>query len=113
MTPRDPGSADRDGLIARMRAQGLTALAWSDEAGARYEPHRHAYDKVLVVADGSIRFRAIEHGTTADLTAGERLDLAAGTEHDALAGPDGVTCLEAHLAAGSLPHGATVRGRDW
>ena len=31
-----------------------------------------------------------------------RLDLPAGTRHDALVGVSGVTCLEAHLPAGSL-----------
>ena len=38
-----------------------------------------------------------------DLGVGDRLDLPAGTRHDALVGPTGVTCLEAHMPAGSLP----------
>jgi len=33
---------------------------------------------------------------------GDRLDLPAGTRHEAFAGPDGVTCLEAHLPAGGV-----------
>ena len=37
------------------------------------------------------------------LLAGERLDLPAGTTHGATVGAAGVTCLEAHLPAGSLP----------
>ena len=38
---------------------------------------------------------------------GDRLELVAGTAHDAIVGPDGVTCLEAHLPHGSLT--ATTR----
>jgi hypothetical protein len=34
--------------------------------------------------------------------AGDRLDLPARTRHDARVGEHGVTCLEAHLPAGSL-----------
>jgi hypothetical protein len=33
---------------------------------------------------------------------GDRLDLPAGVDHDAVVGPAGVTCLEAHLPAGQL-----------
>ena len=39
---------------------------------------------------------------TIDLEVGDRLDLPAGTRHDAVVGRDGVTCLEAHAPAGSL-----------
>ena len=41
-------------------------------------------------------------GDAHDLDAGDRLELPAGTSHAALVGPAGVTCLEAHLPAGSL-----------
>ena len=37
-----------------------------------------------------------------DLAPGDRLDLPAGTRHDAVVGPGGVTCLEAHVPAGTL-----------
>ena len=37
-----------------------------------------------------------------DLVAGDRLDLPAGTRHDAIVGVAGVAVLEAHLPAGSL-----------
>ena len=71
--------------------------------GDRYAPHEHGYDKVLVVAAGSIRFGLPGRGETVDLEVGDRLDLPAGTVHDAIVGPDGVTCLEAHAPAGTLP----------
>jgi hypothetical protein len=54
-----------------------------------------------VVEQGSIHY-GLPRGDAVDLVVGDRLELPAGTEHDALVGPDGVTCLEAHLAAGSV-----------
>jgi hypothetical protein len=48
-----------------------------------------------------------------DLVAGDRFELPAGTEHEALVGPDGVTCLEAHLAAGSLPGVRRAAAGTW
>jgi len=76
-----------------------------------YASHEHRYDKVLVVTAGSIRFglpHQPETGgapTSVDLGVGDRLDLPAGTAHDAVVGPRGVTCFEAHLEAGSLDPG--------
>ena len=76
---------------------------WSNGPGDRYAAHDHGYDKVIVVARGSIRFGLPDTGTVVDLGVGDRLDLPAGTSHDALVGPDGVTCLEAHVPAGPWP----------
>jgi quercetin dioxygenase-like cupin family protein len=92
----------RADLEARLRAEGLAPGVWGNEPGDRYSPHEHAYDKVLVCAEGSIRFGLPASGGSVDLAAGDRLDLPAGTRHDAVVGGAGVTCLEAHLAAGSV-----------
>ena len=46
--------------------------------------------------------RAAGDGRTIELAAGDRLELPAGTTHDAVVGPAGVTCLEAHLPSGTL-----------
>jgi hypothetical protein len=81
----------------------ISLTTWSNGPGAVYDAHRHGYDKVLLVDDGSIRFALPELGRDVDLAAGERLDLRAGTLHAATVGRSGVTCVEAHLAAGSLP----------
>lgn len=81
----------------------ISVTRWSNGPGAVYDAHRHGYDKVLLVEDGSIRFSLTELGRDVDLGAGERLDLRAGTLHAATVGRAGVTCVEAHLAAGSLP----------
>ena len=89
-------------LDDRLRAEGLAPGSWSNGPGDRYAAHEHGYDKVLVVASGSIRFGLPDIVETADLGPGDRLELPTRTRHDAIVGPDGVDCLEAHLPAGSL-----------
>jgi quercetin dioxygenase-like cupin family protein len=91
-----------ESLTARLRALGLQPSAWANGPGDRYAVHRHDYDKVIVVERGSIRFGLPATGGAVELEAGDRLDLPAGTDHDAFVGSDGVACLEAHLPAGSL-----------
>ena len=98
--------ADSGALQARLIGEGLDPGAWSNGPGDRYSSHDHDYDKVIVVAAGAIRF-GLARGPL-DLAAGDRLELVAGTSHDAIVGGAGVTCLEAHLPAGSL-HGTAVR----
>jgi quercetin dioxygenase-like cupin family protein len=97
------GTDTRAELEARLREEGLDPGAWSNGPHDRYAAHDHGYDKVLVCAAGSIRFGLPSSGTNAELRAGDRLELPAGTAHDASVGPDGVTCLEAHLPAGRIP----------
>jgi uncharacterized protein YjlB len=92
-------------LVRRLQAEGLEPGTWSNGPGDVYGVHSHAYDKVLVCAAGSIVFGLPGMVQQVPLAAGDRLDLPAGTEHDATVGPVGVTCLEAHLRAGAL--GAT------
>jgi uncharacterized protein YjlB len=86
----------------RLRAEGLDAAPWSNGPRDRYPAHEHGYDKVIVVASGSIAFGLPDLGRTVELARGDRLELPAGTRHDALVGVAGVTCLEAHLPAGRL-----------
>jgi len=90
------------GLTERLRAEGLDPGSWANGPGDRYAAHEHGYDKVLVCAAGSIRFGLPAQGTSAELQVGDRLELPASTLHDAVVGPAGVTCLEAHLPAGRL-----------
>lgn len=89
-------------LTSRLRAEGLEPSSWSNGPGDRYAAHSHGYDKVLVVARGSITFGLPARGDAVHLSAGDRLELPAGTEHDAVVGPEGVVCLEAHVPPGSL-----------
>ncbi len=104
----DPGD-----LRSRLRAEGLDAVAWSNEPGDRYGAHHHAYDKVLVVEVGSVRWGLPERGMSIELGPGDRLELPAGTTHEAHVGPDGVTCLEAHLSAGTLDGLRRAEAGSW
>ncbi|HZU80053.1 MAG TPA: AraC family ligand binding domain-containing protein [Acidimicrobiales bacterium] len=78
-----------------MRARRATLSVWGNGPGDRYAPHTHGYHKVLLCLEGSIVFHTPD-GDVA-LAAGERLDLAPGTEHSATVGAEGVRCAEAHL----------------
>lgn len=88
--------------VDRLRAEGLTPGSWSNGPGDRYGAHDHPYDKVIVVERGSIAFGLSAAGPSIHLSEGDRLELPAGTRHDAIVGSDGVTCLEAHLPGGTL-----------
>jgi quercetin dioxygenase-like cupin family protein len=87
---------------ARLRGEGLAPQPWSNGPFERYSAHDHPYDKVIACAAGSIRFGLPDLDRAIDLRTGDRLDLPAGTRHDAMVGADGVTCLEAHLPAGRI-----------
>ena len=104
-----PNAVRQRDLRARLRAEGLEPGAWSNAPGDAYGAHVHDYDKVLVCAAGQIVFGLPRRGELATLAVGDRLDLPAGTEHDALVGPEGVTCFEAHLPAGRLGSVPVVR----
>lgn len=69
------------------------ARSWSNGPGDRYGVHTHDRSKVLVCLEGSIVFHT-DDGDVA-LTAGDRLDLTAGTPHAATVGPEGCACIEA------------------
>jgi quercetin dioxygenase-like cupin family protein len=61
-----------------------------------YAAHTHPFHKVIYVVKGSITFGFPGDGGQATLQAGDRLELPAGTAHDAVVGSEGVVCLEAH-----------------
>lgn len=100
-------------LRDRLAAEGLTASEWGNGPGDVYAAHEHAYDKVLVAASGSITFHLAEAATDVELAAGERLELPAGTLHGATVGSRGVTCLEAHIPAGTLAQAPRHRPVGW
>ena len=94
-----PGDAeDSESIQTRFRAEGLSPHSWGNAPGDIYGWHRHDYDKVLYCVRGGITF----HGRDGDcaLSAGDRLEIRAGTEHAATVGPEGVECME---AAGHRP----------
>lgn len=83
-------------IEASLRAEGLSAYPWSNAPGDRYAPHSHSYRKVIYVVSGSITFGLSETGDRLVMHAGDRLELDRGVMHDAVVGPEGVQCLEAH-----------------
>jgi len=97
----------------RLAREGLAPSAWSNGPGDAYAVHDHPYDKVIVVEAGSIRFGLPATALAIDLTAGDRLELPAGTAHDALVGPHGVRCLEGHAPAGRLGAIAHHKAGSW
>lgn len=100
-------------LARRLRAEGLAPGSWSNGPHDRYSGHVHDFDKVLVCEAGAIAFGLPASGTRIDLAPGDRLELPAGTEHDASVGRSGVTCLEAHLPAGRLDGLRHRRAGSW
>ncbi len=79
-----------------LRQEGLSAYAWQNGPHDTYAAHSHSYDKVIYVVRGFITFGLPDMGDSAELSAGDRLDLPKGVRHDAQVGPEGVVCLEAH-----------------
>jgi quercetin dioxygenase-like cupin family protein len=92
---KNPPSEDL--IQQRLDAEGLTYYKWSNAPGDIYAAHTHPYHKIIYVLKGSITFGLPGLGEQVTLEAGDRLDLPPGTVHDALVGPEGVVCLEAHL----------------
>ena len=101
------------GVADRLRAEGLAPGSWSNGPGDRYGAHDHDYDKVIVVERGSIRFGLPATNETIDLALGDRLELPAGTAHDAIVGGHGVTCLEAHLPSGTVERPQRRGAGEW
>jgi uncharacterized protein YjlB len=98
---------------SRLRGEGLQPSPWSNGPGDRYGAHDHGYDKVIAVERGSIDFGLPRTGGTVHLETGDRLELPAGTEHDAVVGSAGVTCWEAHLPRGRLRSVGRRAAGDW
>ncbi len=92
----DSVSPTRSTLWRLMSDEGLSPYVWSNSPHDVYSAHTHSYNKVIYVVQGSITFGLPELGQKLPLKAGDRLDLPAGTVHDAVVGSQGVICLEAH-----------------
>lgn len=84
-------------LLAIMSGQGLNPYSWSNGPYDVYSAHKHEYNKVIYVVRGSITFGLPLLQKQVTLYPGDRLDLPAGTVHDAQVGADGVVCLEGHV----------------
>jgi quercetin dioxygenase-like cupin family protein len=92
----ESGPPDEMIIRRRMAEEGLRPYRWSNGPGDVYAAHTHSYHKVIYVVEGSITFGLPDWGEEFELEAGDRLELPPGTRHDAVVGPQGVVCLEAH-----------------
>ncbi len=81
---------------AVLRGQGLDPQRWSAGPDAWFAAHAHPEHKILVCEAGAITFFVGDERWP--MAPGDRLDLPAGTRHEASAGPAGVTCVEAFRA---------------
>jgi hypothetical protein len=93
--PTPPTPAE---LQTQLLKEGLFPYDWSNSPGDFYPPHVHDYDKVIMVVRGSITWTLPQTEETIETRAGDRIDLPRGTWHAAEVGPQGVTCLEGHIA---------------
>src|SRR5215467_4317424 len=92
----DSATPTQSSLWKLMKDEGLNPYSWSNGPFDIYSAHSHSYNKVIYVVQGSITFGLPELEKQLALKAGDRLDLSAGTVHDAQVGAQGVVCLEAH-----------------
>jgi quercetin dioxygenase-like cupin family protein len=86
----------REAIESILASEALTGYTWSNAPGDRYTSHQHSYGKIIYVVKGSITFGLTGTGETIGLRSGDRLEIPAGTRHDATVGPKGVECIEAH-----------------
>src|SRR5512147_600885 len=97
VTPWAGSTAPTESTLRQLMAdEGLNPYPWSNGPHDVYAAHSHGYDKVIYVVKGCITFGLPQLGQQILLKAGDRLDLPAGTVHDAVVGSQGVVCLEAH-----------------
>ncbi len=90
------GLPTEDDLKQALLNEGLTPYRWSNDPGDVYAAHVHNYHKVIYVVAGSIMFGFPIDGEPIVMRTGDRLDLPAGVQHNAVVGSEGVVCLEAH-----------------
>lgn len=93
----EESSPTQPAIRRRFDEEGLHPYPWSNGPGDFYPAHSHSYRKVIYVVNGTITFGLPDRGEALSLRPGDRLDLPAGIRHDAIVGPEGVRCLEAHL----------------
>ena len=88
---------DESSVRALLEKESTQIELWANASGDRYPVHSHEYHKVVYCVEGSIWFMITdERDREVELNPGDRIDIPAGVRHSAIAGMDGVTCLEAH-----------------
>ena len=88
---------DETSIATAFARDGLTPARWSNAPGDAYSQHTHTYHKVLFCLSGSITFQLVASAESIKLRPGDRLDITPNTRHNAVVGPEGVTCIEAAI----------------
>ncbi len=70
-----------DEMREKLSSEGFSIFSWQDSPGAYYSPHSHPHDEYIVVHSGEIVFLIDNEEFV--VTAGDALDLPAGTVHAA------------------------------
>lgn len=86
-----------EALREQLLDEELKVYRWTSPPENVFQGHTHGYHKVLCVVKGSIKFDFPTRHKSFNLNAGDRLELPAGIRHSAVAGSEGVICLEAHI----------------
>ena len=79
-----------------MDAEGLHYERWANRPLDVYFAHSHPVHKVIYVVAGAITFVLPKNGASFTMKVGDRIDLPAGTIHEAVVSTLGVECFEAH-----------------
>ena len=82
-------------LYQQMVSEGLEPYRWASNPQDIFPAHEHKYEKVIMIVAGSITFGFPIEGEPTTLFPGDRLNLPPGVMHNAVAGKNGVVCLEA------------------
>ena len=90
-----PTEPSEEELFAQMVQDGLSPSKWSSPPRDIFPAHDHPYEKVIMVVAGSITFGFPIEGEPTTLCPGDRLELPPNVMHNAVAGKEGVVCLEA------------------
>ena len=91
------GEPTEEDLRETLEQQETPIFRWSNQPDDVHPGHTHGYHKIVFVLKGSIKFDFPVRHKTLNLNTGDRLELPAGIRHSAIVGPEGVTCLEAHV----------------
>ena len=85
---------DESEIRRRLDEEAHSCYRWSNGPGTAYGSHSHGYRKILYCVSGSIRFDIHPGGEGVELGPGDRLELPPNTEHSAVVGGQGVSCIE-------------------
>lgn len=83
-------------IRAVLQAGGQRYEEWSNGPLDVYFAHSHPYHKAIYVVAGAITFTLPKADLNFTLQVGDRLDLPAGTIHEAVVSTLGVACFEVH-----------------